>query len=161
MKEVNRVAKELKSRLERLDLVSLRRLILTGFASLLRNLTNRIPLLTKFYGIAGKGVNAFSLTPEGLDSHLALNNLSHHVLLSHLFPLLVRTSKLPNSDVRIVQMSSEFHRLPKMGGPEVFDGKFASVEEFKKDVGQAGLYARTKECVLLFTKVSFYPFSFL
>lgn len=59
---------------------------------------------------------------------------------------------LPGADVRIVQMSSELHRAT-FGGPGPFGGKFKSIEEFKEDIGPSNLYARTKACVLLFTKV--------
>lgn len=88
--------------------------------------------------IAGKGVNAFSLTKDGLDSHLAMNNLSHHLLLSHLLPVLEKTSNLPGADVRIVSMSSELHRAT-FGGPGTFGGKFKDLSEFSADVGQSNL----------------------
>ncbi|KAL8291739.1 hypothetical protein RQP46_001997 [Phenoliferia psychrophenolica] len=122
--EVAMVAKQLASKFERLDMAAF---------------------------IAGKGVNAFSLTKEGLDSHLAMNNLSHHILLSYLLPVLEKTSELPGADVRIISMSSELHRAT-FGGPGTFGGKFASKREFSEDIGQSNLYARTKLCVLLFTE---------
>lgn len=88
-------------------------------------------------------------------SHLTLNNLSHHLLLSHFLPYLLATSKRPDSDVRIVQMSSELHRatLPSGPSPGLGGSKFKEEDEFKKDVGPNGLYARTKLGVILFTKV--------
>lgn len=103
-----------------------------------------------FWGIAGKGANAFKLTDDGYDSHFTLNNLSHHVLLSHLFPVLEKTSKLPGTDVRIVQMSSELHRATFGGPSETFGGKrFATKEEFKEEIGPSNVYARTKLAVIL------------
>lgn len=52
-------------------------------------------------------------------------------------------------------MSSELHRATFGGPNETFGGgKFASVEEFKEDVGPSNLYARTKLAVTLFNKVS-------
>lgn len=60
-------------------------------------------------------------SPPG-SSHLTVNNLSHHVLLSHLLPVLEKTSKLPNTDVRIIQMSSELHRATLGGPSETFGG---------------------------------------
>ncbi|KAK4699834.1 hypothetical protein P7C70_g6420, partial [Phenoliferia sp. Uapishka_3] len=124
LKQTGEVAKSLAGKLERLDLLAC---------------------------IAGKGVNAFELTKDGLDSHLTLNNLSHHLLVSHLLPVLEKTSKLPGADVRIVSMSSELHRAT-FGGPGSFGGKFANDKEFSEDIGPSNLYARTKACVLLFTK---------
>lgn len=52
-------------------------------------------------------------------------------------------------------MSSELHRAT-FGGPSPNLGgdKFSTTDEFKKDVGQSNLYARTKLAVQLFTKVS-------
>lgn len=89
-------------------------------------------------------------------SHLTLNNLSHHLLLSHFLPFLLETAKRPDADVRIIQMSSELHRATLPSGPSTWLGgsKFKDEEEFKKDVGPNGLYARTKLGVILFTKVS-------
>jgi hypothetical protein len=87
-------------------------------------------------------------------SHLTMNNLSHHLLLSHLLPILRKTSELPNTDVRIVQMSSELYRAT-FGGPGESHGggKFASENEFREDIGPSNLYARSKLAVILFTKV--------
>ena len=92
----------------------------------------------------------------GLSSHLTLNNLSHHLLLSHFLPFLLETSKRPDADVRIIQMASELHRATLPSGPSPWLGgsKFKDEAEFSKDVGPNGLYARTKLGVILFTKVS-------
>ena len=82
----------------------------------------------------------------GFDSsHLTANSISQIVLISHLLPLLEKTSKLPNTDVRIVSMSSELHRATFGGPGENWGGdKFATEEEFKKDIGPSNLYARSK-----------------
>lgn len=50
-------------------------------------------------------------------------------------------------------MSSELHRAT-LGGPSPLTGgdKFATTDEFKRDVGPTGLYARSKVGVTLFTK---------
>ncbi|GAA5877881.1 hypothetical protein JCM16303_000272 [Sporobolomyces ruberrimus] len=95
--------------------------------------------------IAGLGVNSFEATKDGYDSHLIVNSISQILILSHLLPLLEKTSKLPGADVRIVSMSSELHRATFGGPGESFGGhKFASEDEFKQDIGPSNLYARSK-----------------
>jgi len=103
-----------------------------------------------FWGIAGRGTSEFKLSHDGYDSHFTLNNLSHFVLLSHLFPLLQKTSQLPGTDVRVVQMSSELHRATFGGPSPTFGGcKFATKDEFKEEIGPDNVYARTKLAVIL------------
>ncbi|GAA5980371.1 hypothetical protein JCM5350_000962 [Sporobolomyces pararoseus] len=96
--------------------------------------------------IAGLGVNEFELTKDGYDSHLIVNSVSQILLLSHLLPVLEKTSKLPDTDVRIVSMSSELHRTT------FADITFTSEEEFKKDIGPLKLYSRTKLADILLIK---------
>lgn len=118
MNAVAATAKEVKQNLDRLDI---------------------------FAAIAGIGVNSFELSKDGYDSHLTINCLSHHLLLSHLFSVLKKTSQEPGADVRILNMASESHRHD-IGGPSKYLGgdRFRTIEEFKRDVGPAGLYGRTK-----------------
>ncbi|GAA5821785.1 hypothetical protein JCM11251_001023 [Rhodosporidiobolus azoricus] len=106
----------------------------------------KLDRLDGFLGIAGLGVNNFELTKDGYDRHLTVNVLAHLLLLSHLLPLLDKTSKAhPESDVRVVLEASEMHRFTTGGPSEKAGGhRFADEEEFKKDVGPNGLYARTK-----------------
>lgn len=115
-----------------------------------KDLVSKLDRLDVFWGLAGKGANAFKLTKDGYDSHFTLNNLSHHVLLSHLWPLIEKTSRLPGTDVRVVQMSSELHRATFGGPSETFGGgRFATKEEFKEEIGPSNVYARTKLAVIL------------
>lgn len=126
---------------------------LSALSKVAQNLAGSLERLDGVFFLAGKGVNEFKLTKDGYDSHLTLNNLSHHLLMSHLLPKLISTSKLPGADVRIIQMASELHRATFGGpGPKYGGRKFADEEEFKEDAGQNGLYARTKLGVILFTK---------
>ncbi|GAA5953678.1 hypothetical protein JCM3765_006935 [Sporobolomyces pararoseus] len=96
--------------------------------------------------IAGLGVNEFELTKDGYDSHLIVNSVSQILLLSHLLPVLAETSKLSDTDVRIVSMSSELHRTT------FANITFSSEEEFKKDLGPLRLYSRTKLADILLIK---------
>ncbi|KWU45117.1 NAD(P)-binding protein [Rhodotorula sp. JG-1b] len=48
---------------------------------------------------AGLGVNNFALTKDGYDAHLTINCLAHVVLISHLLPVLEKTSiQHPDAD---------------------------------------------------------------
>ncbi|GAA6020429.1 hypothetical protein JCM11491_000241 [Sporobolomyces phaffii] len=103
--------------------------------------------------IAGLGVNAFEATRDGYDSHLVVNSISQILLLSHLLPVLEKTSKLPDADVRVCSMSSELHRATFGGPGENFGGsRFETDDEFKRDVGPANLYARSKLADILLVK---------
>ncbi|POY76415.1 hypothetical protein BMF94_0613 [Rhodotorula taiwanensis] len=111
---------------------------------------------------AGIGINAFKLTKDGYEwvvpaakhSHLTINCLAHLLMLSHLLPVLEKTEQAhPDADIRIVLQASELHRTTFGGPSEAFGGdKFRSVDEFKKDIGQQNLYARTKLGQLLIMK---------
>ncbi|GAA5947787.1 hypothetical protein JCM10213_002112 [Rhodosporidiobolus nylandii] len=126
---------------------------LKAVAALAKELASTYERLDLLLGIAGIGVKDFNLTEDGYDSHLTINNLAHQVLLSHLLPVLEKTSREPTSDVRIVLEASELHRAT-FGGPSPnFGGnKFREIDEFKQDVGPANLYARTKLAVILQAK---------
>ena len=56
----------------------------------------------------------FSLTADGFETHLAVNYLSHCLLISHLIGNLVETSKQCGHKSRIVCVSSGAHRPAKM-----------------------------------------------
>ncbi|GAA6016801.1 hypothetical protein JCM10207_003256 [Rhodosporidiobolus poonsookiae] len=126
---------------------------LNAVAKVAKNLAG-LPRLDGFLGIAGLGVKDFELTGDGYDRHLTVNALSHVLLLSHLLPLLEKTSKEhSDSDVRIVLEASELHRATFGGPSEKYGGtKFADEEEFRKDVGPNSLYARTKLADILIVK---------
>ncbi|GAA5904992.1 hypothetical protein JCM8208_007654 [Rhodotorula glutinis] len=127
---------------------------LKAVAKVAKDLAGSLDRLDGFLGIAGIGVNKFTLTDDGFDSHLTINVLAHQLLLSHLLPVLDKTSKAhPDADVRVVLEASELHRTTFGGPSESFGGdKFRTVDEFKKDVGQQNLYARTKLAQILLTK---------
>jgi hypothetical protein len=78
---------------------------------------------------------AHELTGDALvcSAHLTINCLAHVVLISHLLPVLEKTStQHPEADVRLVLQASEMHRTTFGGPSENFGGdKFRSTEEFK------------------------------
>ncbi|GAA5853669.1 hypothetical protein JCM8547_007406 [Rhodosporidiobolus lusitaniae] len=125
---------------------------LNAVASVAKELT-KLDRLDGFLGIAGIGVKNFELTKDGYDRHLTVNALSHLLFLSHLLPLLEKTSKLPNTDVRIILEASEMHRTTWGGPSKKYGGdRFATEDEFKRDVGPTSLYGRTKLADILIVK---------
>ncbi|TNY18496.1 hypothetical protein DMC30DRAFT_52261 [Rhodotorula diobovata] len=127
---------------------------LKAVAKVAKELADSYDRLDGFLGIAGIGVNKFTLTDDGFDAHMTINVLSHQLLLSYLLPILEKTSKEhPDTDVRVVLEASEMHRT-SFGGPSESMGgdKFRTVDEFRKDVGQQNLYARTKVGQILLGK---------
>ncbi|KZT56151.1 NAD(P)-binding protein [Calocera cornea HHB12733] len=51
----------------------------------------------------------YELNEDGVETTMATNYLGHFALISALEPLLLHTTTLPNSDVRIVMMTSALH----------------------------------------------------
>lgn len=90
---------------------------------------------------AGLGVGKFSLTEDGLDSHMQVNHFSQMHLALTLLPALQKT---PHS--RLVAQSSDMHSLPPS------DVAYASIDEFKNDIGPTYLYGRTKLANILFIR---------
>lgn len=57
-----------------------------------------------------------ALSEDGYEIHIATNHLGHAMLIRQLMPVMLKTTKLPDADVRIVILSSRgwwFH--PKGG----------------------------------------------
>ncbi|GAA5902907.1 hypothetical protein JCM5296_006328 [Sporobolomyces johnsonii] len=122
-------------------------------AKLAKELAGSLDRLDGLVLLAGLGVNKFELTKDGYDSHLTVNAIANIVLLSHLLPVLEKTSQMPGTDVRVVIMSSELHRATFGGPGETWGGdKFRDEAEFKKDCGPNALYARSKLADILIIK---------
>ncbi|RAH46231.1 short chain dehydrogenase/reductase family protein [Aspergillus brunneoviolaceus CBS 621.78] len=121
LKEVREVFEGIRQREERLDL-----LILS----------------------AGINANQYGETADGIDRHFQVNWLGQFYVVNQLYPLLRKTSKLPDTPApRIVFESSEQHRNAP---PNVH---FASLEELNNpDVGNTQLYGRTKLAIILGVK---------
>ena len=54
----------------------------------------------------------FELTPDGIETPVAINPIGHFVFTTSLLPLLQRTAELSNSDVRVITVSSSDHISP-------------------------------------------------
>jgi NAD(P)-dependent dehydrogenase (short-subunit alcohol dehydrogenase family) len=95
---------------------------------------------------AARGVMTRQLSASnGIDLHMATNHIGHVVLVSHLLPLLKKTSET-GSKVRIVNLVSNLHAAAPS------DVAFASIEEIQKDYGPTVQYARSKLAELMYAK---------
>ncbi|EXJ90394.1 hypothetical protein A1O1_03495 [Capronia coronata CBS 617.96] len=121
LKEVKQVFSDLREKLDRLDL-----LILS----------------------AGINTDKFDLDADGIDRHFGVNYLGQFYALNLLYPLIRKTSKLPDTPPpRIVFEASEVHRMAPS------DVHFGSLEEINnKDFGPTHLYARSKLALILLSK---------
>ncbi|KZP08213.1 NAD-binding protein [Athelia psychrophila] len=92
-------------------------------------------------------VNKYTQTSDGLSENMAINHLSPFLFTNTLLPLMTTTSRLPDSDVRIVNVSSAAHANPK--NPH-FDTIEALNTSFKDSTMK--LYGYTKLANVLFSK---------
>jgi len=73
---------------------------------------------------AGINTNQFGLAASGIDRHMSVNAIGHFYAINLLYPLIRKTSKLPDTPApRIIFESSEMHRM----APSAVH--FGSVEE--------------------------------
>jgi NAD(P)-dependent dehydrogenase (short-subunit alcohol dehydrogenase family) len=97
---------------------------------------------------AGINANQYGETVDGIDRHFQVNWLGQFYATNLLYPLLRKTSKIPDTPApRIVWESSEMHRA----APSTTH--FASLEEINDStIDHAQLYARTKLAIILGVK---------
>lgn len=97
---------------------------------------------------AGINVNQYGEDADGIDRHFGVNYLGQFYVANLLYPLLRKTSKLPNAPApRIVFESSEQHRA----APGVVH--FGSLDEINdSSLGPLELYGRTKLATILGVK---------
>ncbi|KAH9928811.1 NAD-P-binding protein [Fomitopsis serialis] len=69
----------------------------------------------------------FTKTSDGIQEIAVVNYFSPFVFVRTLLPLLKRTAQEPKSDVRIVMLTSEGHRMPPK------DCHFRSIEDFNRE----------------------------
>ncbi|KZS87631.1 NAD-P-binding protein [Sistotremastrum niveocremeum HHB9708] len=86
---------------------------------------------------AGVSAMPLKLTNDGLAEVMVTNYLTHYVFTEHLLPLLKNTASQPNSDVRIVNVSSQAHSLVK--GTKSQPLSFDSVENFNGQFSESWL----------------------
>lgn len=46
------------------------------------------------------------LSEDGFESHFAINHLAHAMIIQQFLPIMEQTAEIPNSDVRIVSLTS-------------------------------------------------------
>lgn len=121
LKEVKEVFTGIREREERLDLIILS---------------------------AGINANQYGEDADGIDRHFGVNWLGQIYAVNLLYPLLRKTSKMPNTPApRIVWESSEQHRM----APSVVH--FGSMQEINNpEIGNLEVYGRTKLAVILGVK---------
>jgi len=97
---------------------------------------------------AGINTNKFGLDADGIDRHFGVNYLGQYYAINQLWPLVRKTSTLPDATApRIVVESSEVHRAAP---PDV---RFESIEEINDErMDPTRLYARTKLALILLVK---------
>jgi len=108
----------------------------------LREREKRLDLLILSAGI---NVNQYGEDADGIDRHFGVNWLGQFYAMNLLYPLLRKTSKLPDTPApRIVFESSEMHRT----APSVVH--FASLDEINNpEIGNTEVYGRTKLAIIL------------
>jgi len=97
---------------------------------------------------AGINANQFGLDADNIDRHFGVNWLGQFYVVNLLWPLLRKTSKMPNTPApRIVFESSEQHRA----APSIVH--FGSMDEINNpEIGNLEVYGRTKLAIILGVK---------
>ncbi|RWQ92559.1 short-chain dehydrogenase [Paecilomyces variotii] len=133
LKQIKEVFTAFREREERLDL-------------LLRCYVNS--LSKKLILSAGINVNQYGETVDHIDRHFEVNWLGQFYVVNLLYPLLRKTSKIPDTPApRIVFESSEQHR----NAPSTVH--FGSLDEINNpEIGSTEVYGRTKLAIILGVK---------
>jgi NAD(P)-dependent dehydrogenase (short-subunit alcohol dehydrogenase family) len=87
------------------------------------------------------------LTEDGYEMQFGSNHMGPALFTKLLLPLLEKTSQLPNSDVRVVQLSSEGYQFAPKGGI-----LFPRLKTDMADIGGRARYAQSKLANLYFIK---------
>lgn len=95
---------------------------------------------------AGIMMTPYSLTKDGYESQFGTNHMGHALLTKLLLPTLEATSKLPDSDVRIINLSSMGHRFAPRPEGIIFDQP-----ELEKRMTSTR-YGQSKLANILFTR---------
>jgi len=100
--------------------------------------------------ILAAGINAdkYGTDADGIVRHFGVNWLGHYYATNQVYPLLRKTSKMPDTPApRIVFESSELHRMASS------NVHFGSLEEINDpSLGPTELYGRTKVAIILGVK---------
>ncbi|KAE9389911.1 NAD(P)-binding protein [Gymnopus androsaceus JB14] len=94
---------------------------------------------------AGIMATPYELSPDGIEAQ-ACNGTGHFALTIPLLPLLKQTAALPDSHVRIVNISSIGYQFARLGSPD-----FSSLEGLNQKAGAWVRYGFSKLSNILFT----------
>jgi len=97
---------------------------------------------------AGIMATPYEITADGFELQFQSNHLGHFAFTIPLLPLLIKTSKDPNTSVRIVQVSSHAHFFATKSQ----DIKFDTIESVNRDFGPWKRYGQSKLANILFAK---------
>lgn len=115
---------------------------ITSAARLFKSQSDRLDVLMNNAGIMATGPGT---TQEGYEIQFGTNHVGHALLTKLLLPILLSTAEKPGSDVRIVNLTSEGHRLAPSGGI-LFD------KSILDGAGPWACYGQSKLSNILFTK---------
>lgn len=101
---------------------------------------------------AGINANKYGETADGIDRHFQVNWLGQFYVCNLLYPLLRKTSLLPDTPApRIVFEASEMHRTAPS------NIHFGSLDEINNpEIGNTELYGRSKLAMILGAKYGLY-----
>ncbi|KAI9838916.1 MAG: hypothetical protein M1819_004124 [Sarea resinae] len=122
---------------------------LTSFASIknaaetFTQASSRLDLLINNAGVMAM---PFGTTEEGYEIQFGTNHVGHFLFTKLLLPTLLKTAEGPDADVRIVNLSSEGHRLAPTGG------LILDPAESEKKTGPWSRYGQSKLSNILFTR---------
>lgn len=106
------------------------------------------PRLDVLINNAGVMALPSGITQEGYEIQFGTNHMGHALLTRLLLPRMLETAKLPDADVRIVNLSSAGHQLAPRGGGIVFEGLKTPMENYLT----WARYGQSKLANVLFTK---------
>ncbi|KAF2814348.1 NAD(P)-binding protein [Mytilinidion resinicola] len=94
---------------------------------------------------AGLATYSYQTTSAGFEMTMGVNHLAHFLLTLRLLPLLKRTAADPNSDVRIVNVSSAAHTMlipPNLAFDTAADFKYHGPTSYPSWASRRDLFAR-------------------
>lgn len=139
VKEIKAIVPEANIKILEIDLNSLNSVATA--ASSFTSQSDRLDLLINNAGIMAQD----GRTEEGYEKQIGVNHLGHALLTKLMLPTLIKTASEPNSDVRIVNLSSTAHtRAPAPG--------WDSNDPFLVKAGSMGRYGRAKLANVLYAK---------